>query len=44
MEMFSPDFLFRNAVVGGWIVCVLCSVLGVYVALRRMVLLGVALP
>ena len=44
MEVFSPDFLFRNAVVGGWIVCVLCSVLGVYVALRRMVLLGVALP
>jgi ABC-type Mn2+/Zn2+ transport system permease subunit len=44
MEMFSPDFLFRNAVLGGWIVCVLCAVLGVYVALRRMVLLGVALP
>src|SRR5258706_9677031 len=44
MEMFSPDFLFRNAILGGWIVCVLCAVLGVYVALRRMVLLGVALP
>ncbi len=44
MEFLSPDFLFRNAIVGGWIVCVLCSVLGVYVALRRMVLLGVALP
>ncbi len=44
MEVFSPDFLFRNAVLGGWIVCVLCAVLGVYVALRRMVLLGVALP
>jgi len=44
IEIFSPDFLFRNAVLGGWIVCVLCSVLGVYVALRRMVLLGVALP
>jgi ABC-type Mn2+/Zn2+ transport system permease subunit len=43
-ELFSPDFLFRNAVFGGWIVCLLCSVLGVYVALRRMVLLGVALP
>jgi len=41
MEMFSPDFLFRNAILGGWIVCVLCAVLGVYVALRRMVLLGV---
>ena len=44
IDLFSPDFLFRNAVFGGWIVCVLCSVLGVYVALRRMVLLGVALP
>ncbi len=44
MELLSPDFLFRNAVLGGWIVCVLSSVLGVYVALRRMVLLGVALP
>jgi ABC-type Mn2+/Zn2+ transport system permease subunit len=44
MEMFSPDFLFRNAIAGGWIVCVLCSVLGVYVVLRRLVLLGVALP
>jgi ABC-type Mn2+/Zn2+ transport system permease subunit len=44
MEILSPDFLFRNAVVGGWIVCVLCAVLGVYVVLRRLVLLGVALP
>ena len=44
MQLFSPDFLFRNAIAGGWIVCVLCAVLGVYVVLRRMVLLGVALP
>ncbi|HTO55080.1 MAG TPA: metal ABC transporter permease, partial [Myxococcota bacterium] len=44
MDFFSPDFLFRNAVTGGWIVCVMCALLGVYVALRRMVLLGVALP
>ncbi len=44
IEVFSPDFLFRNAIVGGAIVCVLCSVLGVYVVLRRMVLLGMALP
>jgi ABC-type Mn2+/Zn2+ transport system permease subunit len=44
MELLSPDFLFRNAIAAGWVVCVLCSVLGVYVALRRMVLLGVALP
>jgi ABC-type Mn2+/Zn2+ transport system permease subunit len=44
MEFLSPDFLFRNAILGGWIVCVLCAVLGVYVVLRRLVLLGVALP
>ncbi len=44
MEFLSPDFLFRNAIVGGWIVCVLCAVLGVYVVLRRLVLLGMALP
>lgn len=44
IEFLSPDFLFRNAILGGWLVCVLCAVLGVYVALRRMVLLGVALP
>ncbi len=43
-DFLSPDFLFRNAVLGGWIVCTLCAVLGVYVVLRRMVLLGVALP
>jgi len=44
IEWLSPDFLFRNAILGGWIVCVLCAVLGVYVVLRRLVLLGVALP
>lgn len=44
MEFLSPDFLFRNAIVGGWIVCLLCALLGVYVVLRRLVLLGVALP
>lgn len=44
IEFLSSDFLFRNAIVGGWIVCVLCAVLGVYVVLRRLVLLGMALP
>jgi ABC-type Mn2+/Zn2+ transport system permease subunit len=44
IELLSPDFLFRNAIVGGWIVCVLCALLGVYVVLRRLVLLGMALP
>ena len=43
-EFLSSDFIFRNAIAGGWIVCVLCAVLGVYVVLRRLVLLGMALP
>ncbi len=43
-ELFSPDFLFRNALLGGLAVCTLCGVLGVYVVLRRLVLLGMALP
>ena len=44
MELFSPDFLFRNAILGGLGVALLCSVLGVYLVLRRLVLIGVALP
>ena len=43
-DFFSPDSLFRNAVLGGWLVCTLCALLGVYVVLRRIVLLGIALP
>ena len=42
--LFGPGMLFRNAVLGGLLVAVLCSLLGVYVVLRRLVLLGVALP
>jgi ABC-type Mn2+/Zn2+ transport system permease subunit len=45
MELFfGPGLLFRNAVLGGLLVALVCSLLGVYVVLRRMVLLGVALP
>jgi ABC-type Mn2+/Zn2+ transport system permease subunit len=45
MELiFGPAMLFRNAVLGGLLVALLCSLLGVYVVLRRLVLLGVALP
>jgi ABC-type Mn2+/Zn2+ transport system permease subunit len=44
MNVFSADFLFRNALAGGLLVCVLCAVLGIYVVLRRLSLLGVALP
>jgi ABC-type Mn2+/Zn2+ transport system permease subunit len=43
-DLFSPDSLFRNAILGGWLVCTLCALLGVYVVLRRIVLLGIALP
>jgi zinc transport system permease protein len=42
--LFGPGMLFRNAVLGGILVALLCSLLGVYVVLRRLVLLGVALP
>jgi zinc transport system permease protein len=42
--LFGPELLFRNAVLGGLLVALLCSVLGVYLVLRRLVLLGVALP
>lgn len=42
--LLGRDFLFANAVTGGLLVALLCSLLGVYVILRRMVLLGVALP
>ncbi len=43
-ELFSPDFLFRNAILGGLGVVLLCSLLGIYLVLRRLVLIGVALP
>ena len=43
-EFFSPDFLFRNAILGGLGIALLCSVLGIYLVLRRLVLIGVALP
>jgi ABC-type Mn2+/Zn2+ transport system permease subunit len=43
-ELLSPDFLFRDAILGGLGVALLCSLLGVYLVLRRLVLIGVALP
>src|SRR5262245_52317660 len=42
--LFGPGLLFRNAVIGGLFVAVVCSLLGIYLVLRRLVLLGVALP
>jgi ABC-type Mn2+/Zn2+ transport system permease subunit len=43
-ELFSGELLFRDAILGGLGVALLCSVLGVYLVLRRLVLVGVALP
>jgi ABC-type Mn2+/Zn2+ transport system permease subunit len=43
-EIFSPDFLFRNALLGGLGIALLCSALGIYLVLRRLILIGVALP
>lgn len=40
----SSEFLFRNALLGGMLVGGLCAVLGIYVVLRRLELLAVALP
>jgi ABC-type Mn2+/Zn2+ transport system permease subunit len=42
--LFGPGLLFRNAVIGGLLIALVCSLLGVYLVLRRLVLLGVALP
>jgi len=42
--LFGPGLLFRNAVLGGLCVALACSLLGIYLVLRRLVLLGVALP
>lgn len=44
MSLLSSDFLFRNAVGGGLLIAVLCALLGVYLVVRRLELLGVALP
>jgi len=44
VSWLDSDFLFRNALAGGLLACVLCAVLGIYVVVRRLALLGVALP
>jgi ABC-type Mn2+/Zn2+ transport system permease subunit len=43
-ELFNPSFLLHNALWGSVAVGVFCPLIGVYFLLRRMVLLGVALP
>ncbi len=43
-ELFAAGALFQNAILGGLGVALLCSLLGIYLVLRRLVLIGVALP
>lgn len=44
MIELSGEWLLRNAVLGGFLVTLLCAALGLVVAIRRLELLGVALP
>ena len=44
VEILSPDFLLREALIGSVLVGCLCPLIGVYFVLRRMIFLGVALP
>jgi ABC-type Mn2+/Zn2+ transport system permease subunit len=44
LEMLSPGFLLRDALVGSVLVGAVCPLVGVYFVLRRMIFLGVALP
>jgi ABC-type Mn2+/Zn2+ transport system permease subunit len=44
LQMLSPAFLLRDALVGSVLVGVVCPLVGVYFLLRRMIFLGVALP
>jgi len=44
VEILSPGFLLRDALVGSVLVGLVCPLVGVYFVLRRMIFLGVALP
>ena len=44
VEIVSPDFLLREALIGSVLVGGICPLVGVYFVLRRMIFLGVALP
>ena len=43
-EILAPDFLLRNSVYISLLVGLTCPMVGVYLVLRRMVFMGVALP
>ena len=44
LEILSPSFLLRDALLGSVLVGLVCPLVGVYFVLRRMIFLGVALP
>lgn len=44
LEILSPHFLLRNALYAGLLVGLVCPQVGIFFVLRRMVLLGIALP
>ena len=44
LEILSPSFLLRDALLGSLLVGLVCPLVGVYFVLRRMIFLGVALP
>jgi ABC-type Mn2+/Zn2+ transport system permease subunit len=43
-EMFDPEFLLRHALYVSLLIGIVCPLVGVYIVLRRLVFLGVALP
>src|ERR1041384_8005309 len=43
-EIFDPNFLLRNSVYMSLLVGLTCPLVGVYLVLRRLVFMGVALP
>ncbi len=44
LEIINPHFLLRNALYAGLIVGFVCPQVGIFFVLRRMILLGIALP
>ncbi|HON08454.1 MAG TPA: metal ABC transporter permease [Verrucomicrobiota bacterium] len=44
MEILSADFLLRNSLYVSVAIGLICPIIGVYIILRRMVFLGIALP
>lgn len=43
-EILSPDFLLRNSIYISLLVGLVCPLVGVYLVLRRLIFMGVALP